>query len=57
MGRPTIPKKQRRSVKITFRATAGLRRDLEKQAEQEQKTLGTYIADILQNVINKERGE
>lgn len=51
MGRPKIPKEQRRSEKITFRATAALRKDLEKRAKREKKTLGSYIADVL------ERGE
>ena len=57
MGRPPLPKKQRRSVRITFRATAALRKALKKQAEREEKTLGTYIADVLQSKIDDERGE
>ncbi len=54
MGRPPLPKKQRRNVKITFRVTAALRRGLQKQAKRERKTVGTYIADVLQNVIERD---
>jgi predicted HicB family RNase H-like nuclease len=47
-GRKALPKSQRRSAKITFRATLALRKALDDKAEQEGKTLGTYIADVLQ---------
>jgi predicted HicB family RNase H-like nuclease len=55
MGRPKIPKEQRRSERITFRVTAVLRKALNKQARREKKKLGAYIADVLENKI--ERGE
>ena len=55
MGRPILPKDKLRSEKITFRATPALRRALEKRAQREKKTLGTYIVSVLQNII--ERGE
>lgn len=55
MGRPTIPKRQRRNKRITFRVTAALRKALNKRAKREKKKLGAYIADVLQNEI--ERGE
>lgn len=58
MGRPPLPKKQRRSEKITFRATAALRQALEKKAGQKKKSLGAYIASVLQDKIDEdERGK
>jgi predicted HicB family RNase H-like nuclease len=55
MGRPPLPKEQVRSVRITFRVTAALRKALEKRAKQERESLGKYIAGVLQSTI--ERGE
>jgi len=48
-----MPKAQRRSAKITFRTTPALRKALDKIAKQEGKTVGTYIADVLQNEIER----
>ena len=55
MGRPPLLKKERRSERITFRVTAALRKALKKKAEQENKSLGTYIVGVLQSMI--ERGK
>jgi predicted HicB family RNase H-like nuclease len=52
-GRKALPKAQRRSVKITFRATIALRKALDDKAEQEGKTMGTYIANMLQSEIER----
>ena len=52
-GRKPMPKAQRRSAKITFRTTPALRKALDKIAKQEGKTVGTYIADVLQNEIER----
>jgi hypothetical protein len=53
MGRKPLPKAKRRSVKITFRATSALRKALDKNARREDKTTGTYIADVLQKQIER----
>ena len=52
-GPKPIPKAQRRSVRITFRVTVAMRKTLDKRAQQEKKTLGTFIADVLQNEIER----
>jgi predicted HicB family RNase H-like nuclease len=54
MGRPPLLKKQRRSERITFRVTAALRKALKKKAEQENKSLGTYIVGVLQGMTERD---
>ena len=51
MGRPPLPKAERRSVKISFRVTVTLHKAVVEAAEREGKSVGTYIADILANVV------
>jgi predicted HicB family RNase H-like nuclease len=51
MGRPLLPKKQRRSVKITFRVTSALQKALEQRAKQEKKIVGRFIRDLLEREI------
>ena len=48
-----MPKAQRRTEIVVFRATAALRKALDKKAEQKGKTTGTYIADVLQREIER----
>jgi predicted HicB family RNase H-like nuclease len=51
MGRPPIPKHQRKSVRLSFRVTAALHKSLVETAEREGKSVGKYISDILANVV------
>ncbi len=51
MGRPPIPKAQRRSVKLSLRITAALRTALGKAAKTQGKTIGSYVNDILENAV------
>jgi len=47
MGRPPIPKTQRKSEKVFFRATPAFRRALTDAAKREGKDLTTFIRDTL----------
>jgi predicted HicB family RNase H-like nuclease len=47
VGRPPISPTKRRSVRVTFRLTAGLHKAVAKAAERDGKTVGTYIAETL----------
>ena len=51
VGRPPTPPAKRRSVRVTFRLTAGLHKAVADAAEREGKTVGTYIADKLAEVL------
>jgi predicted HicB family RNase H-like nuclease len=53
MGRPTKPKTQRQTKLIVFRTTVAFSKALKKRAEQEGKTLGTYIRDVLKREIER----
>ena len=55
MGRPPLPKGLVRSVRLFFRVTPSLYKALQKAAKREQKPLGKWMNDTLQNVI--ERGD
>jgi len=52
-GRKPLPEAQRRSAKISFRATKALRKALDQKAKQEGKSMGTYIVDVLQIQIER----
>jgi len=54
-GRKPLPEAQRRSARITFRATTALRKALEEKSKKEKKTLGTYIVSVLQSAIQETR--
>jgi predicted HicB family RNase H-like nuclease len=47
MGRPPIPKHQRKSVRLSFRVTAALHKTVVEAAKRKGKSVGTYIADAL----------
>jgi len=51
MGRPPLPKAERRSVKVSFRATAALHKAVVEAAEREGKSVGKYITDALVNLV------
>jgi len=53
MGRPLLPKKQRRSARITFRITSSLQKALEQRAKQEKKPLAKYVRDLLEREIER----
>jgi predicted HicB family RNase H-like nuclease len=53
MGRPRLPKRHVRSAKLSLRMTATLRKAVEKQAKRENKSLGTYVANVLQAQIER----
>ena len=51
MGRPPLPKAKRRSVKMSFRATAALHKAVVEAAEREGKSVGKFITDTLANAV------
>jgi len=51
MGRPPIPKAQRRSVKLSLRITAALHKAVGKAADAQGKTIGSYVNDVLTAAI------
>jgi predicted HicB family RNase H-like nuclease len=51
MGRPPLPKAQRRSVKVSFRATAALHSAVVEAAKREGKSVGKYITDALAQAV------
>ena len=55
MGRPKIPKMKRQTELIVFRATVALSKALNEKAKQKDKTLGTYIRDVLQSEIERSK--
>jgi predicted HicB family RNase H-like nuclease len=54
VGRPPIPPAKRRSVRVTFRLTAALHKAVAQAAQRDGKTVGTYIADTLAEVLKGE---
>ena len=51
MGRPKIPKTKRQTELVVFRTTAALSKALDKRAEQEEKSMGRLIRDILEREV------
>ena len=51
MGRPPIPKNERKSVRLSFRMTAALHRAVSRAAKQQGKSVGGYINDIVENAV------
>ncbi len=51
MGRPPLPKTERRSVKVSFRITAALNKAIAEAAEREGKSVGKYITETLEGRI------
>jgi len=51
MGRPPIPKAQRKSVRLSFRMTAALHQAVVDAAEREGKSVGKYITETLEGRI------
>lgn len=49
MGRPPLPVGQARHLRMVFRTTAALQRDLTQAARTAGKTVSTMIHDILNN--------
>ena len=51
MGRPPLPKTERRSVKVSFRVTAALHKAIAEAARRESKSIGKYISETLEGRI------
>jgi predicted HicB family RNase H-like nuclease len=51
MGRPPIPKAQRKSVRLSFRVTASLHKAVVEAAKREGKSVGRFITDTLVNAV------
>ncbi len=51
MGRPPIPKAQRKSVRLSFRVTTALQKAVSKAAKREGKAVGSFINDILEDAV------
>ncbi len=49
MGRPPLPKAERRSVKVSFRVTAELHKVIAEAARREGKSVGKYITEALES--------
>ncbi|MBN1359727.1 MAG: toxin-antitoxin system HicB family antitoxin [Sedimentisphaerales bacterium] len=55
MGRPPLPKSQLRSVKVFFRVTPALHKALVAAAKRQDKPLGKYINDTLEQAVKGDR--
>jgi predicted HicB family RNase H-like nuclease len=51
MGRPPLPKAERRSVKVSFRVTATLHKAVVEAAKREGKSVGKFITDGLVTLV------
>lgn len=51
MGRPPIPKAQRKCVRLSFRLTPASHKAIVQAAKQRGKSVGEFISDALKTVM------
>jgi predicted HicB family RNase H-like nuclease len=48
MGRPPLPKAERKSVRLSFRVTAAMYKAVAEAAKQEGKSVGRFVNETLE---------
>lgn len=51
MGRPPLPKSQRKSVRLSFRMTDALHSTVSRVAKSQGKSVSAYILDIVEDAV------